>query len=66
MAFVVPRPTERIDPEEFLSFAKARLANYKVPRRVKMLDALPRNATGKVTKFTLRELVNEAEGAPNA
>jgi HIP---CoA ligase len=31
------------------------MANYKVPRFVKLVDALPMNATGKVTKFALRE-----------
>jgi acyl-CoA synthetase (AMP-forming)/AMP-acid ligase II len=31
------------------------MANFKVPRRVEVLDALPRNATGKVVKFELRE-----------
>jgi acyl-CoA synthetase (AMP-forming)/AMP-acid ligase II len=32
------------------------MANYKVPRRVVRLAALPMNATGKVLKYTLREL----------
>jgi acyl-CoA synthetase (AMP-forming)/AMP-acid ligase II len=31
------------------------MANFKVPRRVEVLDTLPRNATGKVVKFELRE-----------
>ena len=31
------------------------LANYKVPRQVEFVDALPRNASGKVLKFQLRE-----------
>jgi acyl-coenzyme A synthetase/AMP-(fatty) acid ligase len=30
------------------------MANYKVPREVKFVDALPRNAMGKVQKFLLR------------
>ncbi len=33
------------------------MANYKVPRRVEVVDALPINATGKVLKFELREQV---------
>jgi len=57
MAFLVPRAGETIDEASILEFCKARLANYKVPRRVKVVDALPRNATGKVTKFVLREMV---------
>jgi fatty-acyl-CoA synthase len=31
------------------------MANFKVPRRVAFVDALPRNASGKVTKNALRE-----------
>jgi len=31
------------------------MANYKVPRRVEIVDSLPMNASGKVTKFVLRE-----------
>jgi HIP---CoA ligase len=57
MAFVVPRAGASLDEASVLEFCKARLANFKVPRRVKFIDALPRNATGKVTKFTLREQV---------
>ena len=31
------------------------MANYKVPRYVEFVDALPMNASGKITKFVLRE-----------
>ena len=31
------------------------MANYKVPRRVEVVDELPLNASGKVQKFVLRE-----------
>jgi acyl-CoA synthetase (AMP-forming)/AMP-acid ligase II len=31
------------------------MANYKVPRRVEVVDALPTNATGKVLKYELRQ-----------
>jgi acyl-CoA synthetase (AMP-forming)/AMP-acid ligase II len=35
------------------------MANYKVPRRIEIVDALPANAMGKVTKFVLRERAQE-------
>ena len=35
------------------------MANYKVPRRVSIVDALPTNASGKVMKFVLREWAAE-------
>jgi acyl-CoA synthetase (AMP-forming)/AMP-acid ligase II len=40
---------------ELLPWAKERLANYKVPRRVVAVDMLPTNASGKVLKRELRE-----------
>jgi long-chain acyl-CoA synthetase len=44
--------------EELRSFLLERLADYKVPRRITVLDALPRNESGKVVKS---QLVREAE-----
>jgi acyl-CoA synthetase (AMP-forming)/AMP-acid ligase II len=38
-----------------IAFAREHLANYKVPRRVEIVDALPVNASGKVLKTVLRE-----------
>jgi acyl-CoA synthetase (AMP-forming)/AMP-acid ligase II len=56
MAFVVRRKDARLDEAELLAWARERMANFKVPRYVRFIDVLPRNATGKVTKFALREL----------
>ena len=58
MAFVVPAPGHSLTPEAVISWSRANMANFKVPRRVEILDALPRNATGKVVKFELRERAN--------
>ncbi len=52
-AFVVP--LDGFEEHAFLAWAKERMANFKVPRSVTLLDALPRNAAGKVLKTTLRE-----------
>ncbi len=57
MAFVVRRAGASLTSEELIAFCRERLANFKVPRSVRFLDALPRNATGKVTKFNLRDMV---------
>jgi HIP---CoA ligase len=54
VAFVVPRPGETIDPETLISWCRDHMANFKVPRQVKVVDALPLNPTGKVMKFELR------------
>jgi acyl-CoA synthetase (AMP-forming)/AMP-acid ligase II len=53
-AFVVPRAGASVTPEELVAWCRELLANYKVPRYVELVDALPKNATGKVTKQVLR------------
>jgi acyl-CoA synthetase (AMP-forming)/AMP-acid ligase II len=52
-AFVVLKPDEELTGEQLGAFCAARLADYKRPRRITFLDALPRNATGKVMKHLL-------------
>ena len=54
-AFVVPRPGATVTEEEIIAFCRERLANFKVPRSVRVVAALPRNASGKVLKFQLRD-----------
>jgi acyl-CoA synthetase (AMP-forming)/AMP-acid ligase II len=54
-AYVVVRPGTELDADGLLAWCKARMANYKVPRFVEIVDALPLNATGKVVKYELRE-----------
>ena len=58
MAFVVAAPGQMITSNAVIAWSRENMANFKVPRRVEILDALPRNATGKVVKFELRERVN--------
>jgi acyl-CoA synthetase (AMP-forming)/AMP-acid ligase II len=55
MAFVVPAPGTAPTADAVIAWSRENMANYKVPRRVAIVDALPMNATGKVTKFVLRE-----------
>jgi acyl-CoA synthetase (AMP-forming)/AMP-acid ligase II len=53
-AFVVPRTGAVLTAEEVVAWCRELLANYKVPRYVEVVGALPKNATGKVTKNELR------------
>jgi HIP---CoA ligase len=53
-AFVVPRAGALIDPAEVIAWCRENMANYKVPRSVQVIAALPRNTTGKVLKYELR------------
>jgi HIP---CoA ligase len=55
MAFIVPRPGTTVDEAEVIAWCRERMANYKVPRRVEAIDALPMNASNKVQKFILRD-----------
>jgi acyl-CoA synthetase (AMP-forming)/AMP-acid ligase II len=57
-AFVVPRSGESIDADELIAWSRERMANYKVPRRVEVVESLPLNASGKVLKYELRDRVS--------
>src|SRR5262249_23918154 len=54
-AYVVTRPDQTVSPEELIAWCRERMANYKVPRHVQVVDVLPLNASGKVLKFELRD-----------
>ncbi|MDT5211638.1 MAG: HIP---CoA ligase [Mycobacterium sp.] len=61
-AFVVPSAGSELDAEEIVAWAKQRMANYKVPRRVHLLDSLPIGATGKVDKLRLSDWARDPKG----
>jgi acyl-CoA synthetase (AMP-forming)/AMP-acid ligase II len=62
-AWLVPAPGATIDLADVEDFCRARLADYKVPRRFQVVDDLPRNATGKVVK---QRLTGAAGAGPRA
>ena len=55
-AFVVLEKGATCMEEEIIQYAKSQLANYKYPRIVSFIDALPMSATGKILKKELRKL----------
>ncbi|MDD5141236.1 MAG: long-chain fatty acid--CoA ligase [Verrucomicrobiales bacterium] len=55
MAFVAPAEGQALDEKALHEFVRSRLADYKVPRQIIFLPALPRNATGKILKTELRK-----------
>jgi len=55
VAFVVASTTPPPPPETLLRWCHDRLANFKVPRRVWIVDSFPRAALGKIAKQALRE-----------
>lgn len=54
-AFVVRRRGAAAEPADVLAYARAHLADFKVPRSVMFLDSLPRNSAGKILKTELRQ-----------
>jgi long-chain acyl-CoA synthetase len=56
VAFVSASEGVTIDQRAVVQFLRGKLADYKVPRNITVLPALPRNATGKILKTSLREM----------
>ncbi|HET6875320.1 MAG TPA: AMP-binding protein [Acidimicrobiales bacterium] len=52
-AWIVALPGQILDADELKAFLAERLSDYKIPRQIRFVEALPRNATGKVVKGEL-------------
>ena len=64
-AVVVPAPGAAVTLDDLVAWSTARrIARQKLPERLVLLDELPRNASGKVQKFRLRELVASSQPVP--
>ena len=55
-AFIVARPDRTMTLIDLQTHCATRLSAYKIPKELQLVDALPRNANGKVLKTTLRAL----------
>jgi acyl-CoA synthetase (AMP-forming)/AMP-acid ligase II len=55
-AFIVLKPGAQLDEHAVIAYTREHLANFKTPRSVAFIDALPRNPGGKVVKPQLREM----------
>ena len=55
-AVLVLKPGQQLDADAVIAHCLANLAKFKVPASVEFIAALPRNATGKVLKRTLRDM----------
>jgi len=54
-AIVALRPDREVTEEELIGFVRTRIAAFKAPKSVDFIDLLPRNASGKILRRTLRE-----------
>jgi acyl-CoA synthetase (AMP-forming)/AMP-acid ligase II len=66
VAFVVIAPGVATTGDQIIEWSRAQMANYKVPRAVEIVDALPLSATGKVFKDELRALAAARSAVTNA
>ncbi len=57
VAYVIPKPGGAVTAEGLIAWSRQQMANYKVPRRVELVDSLPMNPSGKVKKHELRALL---------
>jgi fatty-acyl-CoA synthase len=55
MAWIIPRGRAELDVDAVRAFCQGRVAHYKIPRYVKVVEAFPMTVTGKVQKFKMRE-----------
>ena len=55
-AFIRVQEGETLAPEEVRSFCEGKIARYKIPRYVFLVDEYPMTASGKIQKFRLREM----------
>jgi long-chain acyl-CoA synthetase len=66
VAFVAANDGTVLDSKELVQFLRGKLADYKVPRQITIIPALPRNATGKVLKTTLRDMARASREEASA
>ncbi|MCP3934833.1 MAG: benzoate-CoA ligase family protein [Actinomycetia bacterium] len=59
VAFVLPASGSRIDLDELQQHCRSRMAAFKRPRRIEVVDELPKTATGKIKRFVLRDSVSD-------
>lgn len=55
LAFVVLKPGSSLELEEMIAFCRERIAGYKIPRKLEIIDEMPRNPSGKILKKELRK-----------
>jgi fatty-acyl-CoA synthase len=65
-AWVQLREGASVDADGLREFCRGRIAHYKVPRHIRVVDEFPMTVTGKVQKFKLREQAIEELGLRDA
>lgn len=63
VAVVVPKAGVTVDVDDLMQWSKDHLAGYKTPKRIVVVDALPKNASGKILKRELKDAYKDSFGA---
>jgi acyl-CoA synthetase (AMP-forming)/AMP-acid ligase II len=64
-AAVVLRPGSKVTPVELREFLSERLATFKIPRRISIVDRLPKGITGKVQRTRLNDAISRDSAPPD-
>ncbi len=64
-AWIRLRPGESATPEEIRQFCEGKIAHFKIPQHIRIVDSFPMTVTGKVQKFRIREIEIEEMGLAN-
>ncbi len=62
MAWVRLEASAKLSPEDIRKYCEGKIAAYKIPRRVKIVDSFPMTVTGKIQKFKMRQISTEEMG----
>lgn len=62
LAMVVTKPGTSLDVDDMIEFCRGKIAGYKIPRQLRLMDELPRNPSGKILKKILREPYWQEQG----
>ena len=61
-AWVIPRPGAQLDAEQVQTYCQGKIAHFKIPEVVRIVDDWPMTVTGKPQKFKMRELMTSSHG----
>jgi long-chain acyl-CoA synthetase len=65
-AFVSLKAGTSVEPDELIAFCKERMAAYKYPRQVEIVDEIPKTVTGKVLRRELRDQAIASTSSPES
>jgi fatty-acyl-CoA synthase len=57
VAWVKLEKGSTLQPEDIIQFCKGKIASYKIPKYIKIIDSFPMTVTGKIQKFKMREIM---------